>query len=274
MKRFFYTLCAVVFAATAMAQEIAEIEVIGHRGGRYETDENTLSAFVESYKNGVRSYETDIRLTADNELVISHDASLKRMCSVDVDVEKSTRAELFKYKSLKGNPVLFVDQLAAFYSDKDIRYVEWEMKSNNYTPEQLELYCDKLYKTVMASKPENALYVFSSFDERAITTMLRLHPDAEGMYLTAQPVCDEVIAKAKSLNVRRLGCTINGTSRSQMKKAHEAGMLVNLWPGSNIEDFRLAQALGADIACSDVPAAVIKFAKKNMKWVKIPKDLR
>ena len=274
MKRFFYTLCAVVFATTAMAQEIAEIEVIGHRGGRYETDENTLSAFVESYKNGVRSYETDIRLTADNELVISHDASLKRMCSVDDDVEKSTRAELLKYKSLKGNPVLFVDQLAAFYSDKDIRYVEWEMKSNNYTPEQLEFYCDKLYKTVMASKPENALYVFSSFDERAITTMLRLHPDAEGMYLTAQPVCDEVIAKAKSLNVRRLGCTINGTSRSEMKKAHEAGMLVNLWPGSNIEDFRLAQALGADIACSDVPAAVIKFAKKNMKWVKIPKDLR
>ena len=274
MKRFFYTLCAVVFAATAMAQEIAEIEVIGHRGGRYETDENTLSAFVESYKNGVRSYETDIRLTADNELVISHDASLKRMCSVDVDVEKSTRAELLKYKSLKGNPVLFVDQLAAFYSDKDIRYVEWEMKSNNYTPEQLEFYCDKLYKAVMASKPENALYVFSSFDERAITTMLRLHPDAEGMYLTAKPVCDEVIAKAKSLNVRRLGCTINGTSRSEMKKAHEAGMLVNLWPGSNIEDFRLAQALGADIACSDVPAAVIKFAKKNMKWVRIPKDLR
>lgn len=276
MKKIFYILSAALFigCGSAPVEQTAEVQVIGHRGGRYEVDENTLSAFVESYNNGVNSYETDIRLTADNELVISHDASLKRMFGVDVDVEKTTRAELTQYKSLKGNPVLFVDELAKFYSDKAIRYVEWEMKSNNYTPEQLEFYCDKLYKTVMASKPENALYVFSSFDERAITTMLRLHPDAEGMYLTAQPVCDEVIAKAKSLNVRRLGCTINGTSRSQMKKAHEAGMLVNLWPGSNIEDFRLAQALGADIACSDVPAAVIKFAKKNMKWVKIPKDLR
>lgn len=274
MKKIIYTLGFALIALSAVAQKPLSIEVLGHRGGRYEIDENTLSAFQTAYKKGVHSFETDIRLTADGDLVISHDASLKRMCGVDVDVEKSTRQQLKTHKSLKGNDVLFVDELAAFFAPRDIRYIEWEMKSNNYTPEQLEFYCDKLYKTVMASKPENALYVFSSFDERAITTMLRLHPDAEGMYLTAKPVCDEVIAKAKSLNVRRLGCTINGTSRSQMKKAHEAGMLVNLWPGSNIEDFRLAQALGADIACSDVPAAVIKFAKKNMKWVKIPKDLR
>ena len=59
-----------------------------------------------------------------------------------------------------------------------------------------------------------------------------------------------------------------------MKKAHEAGMYVNLWPGSNIEDFQLALALGADIACTDVPTAVLNFVKTNMKWVNPTKDLK
>lgn len=275
MKKLLYLLSTALFIGCATpVEKSAEIEVLGHRGGRYEVDENTLSAFVESYNNGVRSYETDIRLTADNELVISHDASLKRIFGVDVNVEQTPRADLIQYNSLKGHPVLFVDELAAFFSDKDIHYVEWEMKSGNYTQEQLDLYCDKLYNCTMASKPANALYIFSSFDERAIQTMLRLHPDAEGMYLTSQPVTEEVIEKVKSLGVRRAGCTIHGTSRDAMKKAHEAGIYVNLWPGSNIADFQLALALGADIACTDVPVAVINFAKENMKWVSTTKDLK
>ena len=276
MKKLLYILSAALFVGcgSAPVKQSAEIQVIGHRGGRYEVDENTLSAFVESYNNGVNSYETDVRLTADNELVISHDASLKRIFGVDVDVEKSTRAELTQHKSLKGNPVLFVDELAAFYGSKDVRYVEWEMKSNNYTPEQLKIYCDKLYNTVMPLKPENTLYIFSSFDERAILTMKELHPDIEGMYITAQPVCDEVIEKVLSLGIHRVGATIHATSRDAMKKAHEAGIVVNLWPGKCVEDFQLAYSLGADIACSDVPVAVLNIIKDNMKWINPNKDLK
>ena len=276
MKKILYILSAALFigCCSAPVEQTAEVQVIGHRGGRYEVDENTLSAFVDSYNNGVNSYETDVRLTADNELVISHDASLKRMFGVDVDVEKSTRAELAQYKSLKGNPVLFVDELAQFYSQNAIRYVEWEMKSHNYTPEQLKLYCSKLYNTVMPLKPEGALYIFSSFDERAILTVKELFPEAECMYITAKPVCDEVIETVLRLGIRRVGATIHETHREAMKKAHEAGLIVNLWPGKCVEDFQLAYTLGADIACSDVPVAVLNFAKENMKWINPNKDLK
>ena len=113
MKKIICILCALLTISSSYAQKQLSIEILGHRGGRYEVDENTLSAFQTSYKRGIRSFETDIRLTADNELLIIHDASLKRTCGVDVDIEKSTRAELAKYKSTKGNPLLFADQLAA-----------------------------------------------------------------------------------------------------------------------------------------------------------------
>ena len=255
-----------------MAQKPLAIEVLGHRGGRYEVDENTLTAFQTAYKNGVHSFETDIRLTADGDLVISHDASLKRMCGVDVIVENTTRKELKSYKSLKGNEVLFVDELAAFFAPRDIRYIEWEMKTNSYTPEQLKEYCDKLYNAVMPSKPAGAAYIFSSFDTRAITTMKALHSDADCMYLTSRPVEKAVLDKAEELGVKRLGCNLGGTSRKAMKEAHKRGMIVNLWPGGSLEDFQLAVNIGADIACTDYPQAVLKFVKKKMKWVSPQND--
>ena len=276
MKTIFAILSAVLFVSCCSnpVDKSAQIEVLGHRGGRYEFDENTLSAFVESYRNGVRSYETDLRLTADNDLVVSHDASLKRTCGVEVIVEQSTRQELQQHKTLKGNPILFIDQLVDFFSDKDIHYVEWEMKTKEYTPEQLAIYCDKLYNAVMPHKPEGALYIFSSFDERALQTMLTLHPDSERMYITANPVSEEVIKKAQDLSLRRVGCSLNGTSRNAMKAAHEAGLIVNLWPGKSVEDFQLALALGSDIACTDIPVAVLQFVENNMKWVKPSKELK
>ena len=267
MRKIICSLCFAFVTLSAMAQKPLAIEVLGHRGGRYEVDENTLTAFQTAYKNGVHSFETDIRLTADGDLVISHDASLKRMCGVDVIVENTTRQELKKYKSLKGNEVLFVDELAAFFAPRDIRYIEWEMKTNSYTPEQLKEYCDKLYNAVMPSKPAGAAYIFSSFDTRAITTMKSLHSDADCMYLTSRPVEKAVLDKAEELGVKRLGCNLGGTSRKAMKEAHKRGMIVNLWPGGSLEDFQLAVNIGADIACTDYPQAVLKFVKKKMKWV-------
>jgi glycerophosphoryl diester phosphodiesterase len=267
MKRIIFTLCAVLMAAAALAQEKVNVEVIGHRGGRAEFEENTLSAFEGAYKKGVHSFETDIRLTADNELVIIHDANLKRVAGKDMNVEESTREQISKIVTEKGNHFPFGDQLAEFFSTRDIHYIEWEMKSNNYTQEQLDLYCDKLYKTVMPSKPEGAVYIFSSFDTRSIKTMQRLHPDAECMYIIGKGMSDELIKTVKSLGLKRVACNINGTTRKSMQNAHKAGLIVNLWPGVAVEDFQLAVSLGADISCSDIPAEVTNFTKKKMKWV-------
>lgn len=254
-------------ATAALAQKNVAVEVLGHRGGRYEFDENTLSAFEGAYKKGVHSFETDVRLTADNELVVLHDATLKRVAGNDMNVEKCTREQISKIVTEKGNHIPFVEQLAEFFSTRDIHYIEWEMKSNNYTQEQLDFYCDKLYKTVMANKPEGALYIFSSFDTRSIKTMQRLHPDAECMYITGKGMSDELIKTVKDLGVKRVACRITDTTRKSMQKAHKAGLVVNLWPGGSVEDFQLAVALGADISCTDIPVQVTNFAKKKIKWV-------
>jgi glycerophosphoryl diester phosphodiesterase len=53
-------------------------EVIAHRGGAALRPENTMAAFDNAAKLGVDVLEMDVRLTADGELVVIHDATVDR----------------------------------------------------------------------------------------------------------------------------------------------------------------------------------------------------
>ncbi len=274
MKKTLFLLCALMAFGAAVAQKPAEIQILGHRGGRFEVDENTMAGFKDAYSKGVRAFETDIRMTADGELVIMHDASLKRIADVDMVVEESTRKELKKQKTKKGNPILFADDLVAFFSKCDVTYIEWEMKTKNYPEEKLETYCKKLYKLVMKNKPANAAYIFSSFDTRAIKVMKGLYPDAECMMITSKPMSNAVRKAAKELGVKRIACSVKTSSQRNIAQAKKEGFIINLWPGGSVEQFMLALALGADIACTDRPVEVIEFIKEKMPWVTPTKDVR
>lgn len=59
--------------------------------------ENTLASFEEAGKAKMQAIETDVRLTVDGALVCSHDASLKRVFGVDLNVEKATLEEVRKH---------------------------------------------------------------------------------------------------------------------------------------------------------------------------------
>src|SRR5690606_24630448 len=70
------------------------VKVFAHRGGKAEFDENTIAAFEASYQKGLRGFETDIRITKDNQLVIFHDGDLKRIFDREGAIEQMTLKEL------------------------------------------------------------------------------------------------------------------------------------------------------------------------------------
>lgn len=67
---------------------------IAHRGGAALAPENTLDAFARSTALGVRHLETDVRLTADGELVCFHDETLERCTTGTGPVAAHTLGEL------------------------------------------------------------------------------------------------------------------------------------------------------------------------------------
>lgn len=235
--------------------------ILAHRGGRAEQEENTLSAFQATYAAGCHGYETDVHFDADKDFVIMHDYSLERMTDGSGKIEESTTEYIKGLQTKCGNPVLFLDDLLDFFQGCETLYVEWEMKTNveTYPEELLDEYCERLYPTVMGKKPVDALYVFSSFDERPLLKIKQAHPETEVMLITGNPLTKELVDHCISLGIHRCACRLDGTLRDAVKYAHTNDMKVNLWPGEKVEDTGLAYFLGADYLCTDIPSEVMEY---------------
>lgn len=271
MKRHLLVLAAVLMAVSAFAQD-QQVRFFSHRGGRMEYDENTISAFEASYKAGYRGYETDIRMTKDGKLVILHDSNLTRTTDTEGVVEQMTEAQIRKAYTKKGHKVMFLDELMDWLDSKgDVTYVEFELKTNPielYPEDRLREYCDKLYERVMRNKPAGATYLFTSSDYRGLRYLQQKHPGVGMLLITGKPCNDETIALCKAMGINRLGATMDGTSRAAVKKAHEQGLIVSLWPGQSTADAMLGVYLGADFLCTDIPVEVMNFMKTKAPWVK------
>ncbi len=271
MRKFALILAGLALAAEAFSQE-QTVRFFSHRGGRMEYDENTISAFKASYKAGYRGYETDIRMTKDGKLVILHDSNLTRTTDTEGVVELMTEAQIRKAQTKKGNRVMFLDELMDWLDSKgDVTYVEFELKTSPvelYPEERLREYCDKLYERVMRNKPAGATYLFTSGDYRGLRYLQQKHPGVQMLLITGKPCNDETIALCKAMGIDRLGATMDGTSRSAVKKAHEQGLIVSLWPGQSTADAMLGVYLGADFLCTDIPVEVKDFMAAKAPWVK------
>lgn len=275
MKNFFLKLGVCALALTGAAEALAQEQVIqlfAHRGSRFEYDENTLPAFKASYDAGLRGFETDIRMTRDGALVITHDSSLERTTDGTGTVEEKTEAEIRRLRTKQGNKVLFLDELLEFLEGKEGLYVEFEMKTKPealYPEERLHAYCDKLYDAVMAVKPADATFVFTSGDYRGLRYLQAKHPGVDLLLITSKPCNDETIDLCKAMGIKRMGATMDGTSRKAVKKAHKEGLIVSLWPGQSVEDFMLGAYLGCDYMCTDVPIEVKGWLAEKAPWIKV-----
>jgi glycerophosphoryl diester phosphodiesterase len=68
--------------------------IVAHRGAWHGAPENSLAAIENAIAVGADIVELDIRKSADGELFIMHDDTLKRMAGIDRDAETFTMAEL------------------------------------------------------------------------------------------------------------------------------------------------------------------------------------
>ena len=261
-----------LLSAISLFAQTQQIRVFSHRGGRMEHDENTMQAFLASDRAGYTGYETDVRMTKDGHMIITHDSNLERTTNGTGAVEDKSLEELKALETKHGNKLITLEELVEFLSDKKGLYVEFEMKTNPeelYPDSVLPRYVDLLYSTVMAHKPHDAEYIFTSGDTRALRCMHQRHPDADLLLITSAPVNQSSIALCKGMGIRRLGATMEGTSREAVTQAHRNGLTVSLWPGQSIADFMLGAYLGADFLCTDIPVQQMEWQKRHAPWLDV-----
>lgn len=90
------------------------VRAIAHRGGG-GARENTLAAFSEAVALGYRHLETDVHVTCDGELVVSHDPTLGRVAGDPRPIAQLTAAEVRAVRVAGSEPVpTFLELIDAF----------------------------------------------------------------------------------------------------------------------------------------------------------------
>ncbi len=72
---------------------------VGHRGAKAYAPENTLASFSKAIEIGVDAVELDVRKTRDGELVVMHDADIKRTTNGKGLVSELTLAQIKAFSS-------------------------------------------------------------------------------------------------------------------------------------------------------------------------------
>lgn len=132
-----------------------------HRGN--PGPENTLEAFAEAWKAGVRNFETDIHATLDGVLVLSHDPSIKRLTGVDKKIIDLTLEELNHFLIRGLYEWCTLDALVAAFPNARISI---DIKSE----ETLEPFLNWLFGRDLSN------YVVGSFSTKRVEVVRKLYP--------------------------------------------------------------------------------------------------
>lgn len=243
--------------ALAMAVSAEVPQIIAHRGGSAEQDENTLGAIKNSFAKGVRGFEVDVRLTKDRRVVLLHDDTLERTTDGKGRVEELTAAELAPVRTKKsGQPLPYLEEVFDFLKDKEGAFVQVEVKCKDYGEADTAELCRIMSKQV-SERIDPAKVVFICFETNALQTLKALNPK-QPTCLVSSTVSPELIKTAKSIGAEYLSVQLNNLYRAFVKDAHQAGLKLTTWTVKNAEDARLAILMGTDYVTTDIPVAQIR----------------
>ncbi len=140
-----------------------KMKIVGHRGGAGLALENTLSALRAGILAGADYLEFDVRLTKDNQVILSHDETLERLTDDPRLIRNLSLHELHQIK-LKNGEVMPLLADAIRLADK--------------TPVIIEIKDDGMARLVLRIVDEfpDANVTIVSFKHREIALVKHLSP--------------------------------------------------------------------------------------------------
>jgi len=193
---------------------------IGHRGARAYAPENTLASFKKALEIGVDAVELDVRKTKDNQLVVIHDADVKRTTNGEGLVSELALKEIKSFSAEGGEKIPTLEEVLGFLDKKVKVFVE--LKEMGIEEQVLSIvHAKKLEKNV----------VITSFLEDALKKVRELDKDIETGLIYAKH--KNPIKAALELKANYLFALYRFTHTANVQKAHENGLKVIVWTINN-----------------------------------------
>jgi glycerophosphoryl diester phosphodiesterase len=233
------------------------MRLIGHRGARFEAPENTLPGFRYALGIGIDSFELDIHLTKDSELVVIHDATVDRTTNgsgavADLSLEEIQRLDARSNFADWPEPCAVPAFSQVLETLNAASYIEVEIKTD--LPERLDVVVPKAAAMIEAHGMAERTF-FTSFDPYALAVAQRIAPAIRRGFIAKWDV-DACRIEAERLEVSLAGFPYATGSTDLVRWAKAAGILITGWPTNSQESLDKAIEWGVDAICTDAPTEI------------------
>ncbi len=230
----------------ARAQNKYDTEIVAHRGYWDTNAQNSIASLSKAQEFGCWGSEFDLHLTADDVVVVNHDASIGHTA-----IQKSPFAAVRAHTLKNGEPVpTLAEYLAQGAGSPCVLVLELKPQ---YAPGREEVLVEKCLEAIREKELMNPSRVaFISFSFYICRLLAQKCPGFTVQYLEGDRTPAEVLEAG-----------INGIdyhfSRFQrhpewVKEAHDLGMSVNVWTVDSREVMLEMLELGVDQLTTNKPA--------------------
>lgn len=236
--------------------------VIAHRGGAGEAPENTWTAVEHVAELGLTWMETDLRVSADGLVILSHDSDLMRTAADPRGIGELTWKDLSELDAGDGRPpVRLDDALVAF---PRLRF-NIDLKESAVVQDALQVVraADALERVRFASFSARRLAVLRRQEPRATTSLgvgdvlaLVLHAEA-GLRLPGTR-WSWTKGRVDAVQVPARWGRVPVVTERLVAQAHRDGLEVHVWTVNEPEEMRRLAAMRVDGIVTDVPALALE----------------
>jgi glycerophosphoryl diester phosphodiesterase len=260
------TLATLATAAPASAAPDPDVAVVAHRGSSGAAPENTLAAVRLALKQGSDTVENDIQRTADGELVIMHDTTLRR--TTDVEEVFPDRAPwqvgdftLAEIKRLDAGSWFAPE----FAGERVPTLAEWVNAVGGRAGMLLEPKAPELYPGIEVDldKELRSLPAFNaavragrvqvqSFNHPWLRTYADLAPDVPvGLLFGTRPTAADIAGAATWADA--VNPALGAIDEATVDAVHAEGLSIEVWTVNAGQDMRRAIRWGVDGVITNYP---------------------
>jgi len=248
--------------------------LFAHRGGGALAPENTVPAFLNGVRLGADALELDVRITADDQVVVFHDETLERTTNGNGKVREHTLAELvqldagYYFSSDDGATYPYRDQgvtiptLAEVYAEFPTQLINIDIKDPlPEAAERLAVVIEEAGatdRTIVGSFHSDILTQFRSLAPAIATAASK--GEVRAFYLfnffglgrLHRPLADVYQIPTSTGGVQL------GTDRF-IQNAHRLNQAVHYWTIDDPDEMRRLLEIGADGIITDRPDLALEI---------------
>ncbi|HEY3495450.1 MAG TPA: glycerophosphodiester phosphodiesterase [Polyangiaceae bacterium] len=234
--------------------------MLGHRGARHASPENTLLAFERARQEGADGVELDVRLDRDGRVIVLHDRTLERVSrgTETRDVETLGSAELARIDVGSGERVPALADVLAWATEHRMR-VNVELKSD-VTRRRALLF--GVRRAIRASGVASELVLFSSFHPVFVRALSVLLPDFPHAWLVEPG--HRLLRRApfhRAFGADGINPHFRLVTAPNLARWKRYALPVSTWTVNDDVEARRVAALGVDAIISDRPGGILAALK-------------